>query len=208
MKLAEGVEKIDGTTANCYSVKMNGKEFLIDAGMRGSGKKIVSYYRSKNSKPDVVLITHYHPDHIGGLNLIAKEFNPEIFVPDKEASAVRGEEKPMHAKGVLPGLVSSLAKVEPVKAVRGVSELSEPGLQVIPSVGHTPGSTSFLFQPINGLFVGDAIVNKSGKASLNKGFTIDLAEARKSMDKLLAIPACTIYPGHGGPIPPGMRKIE
>jgi len=45
MKISENVELIDGTLANSYAVFGNDKTFLIDAGTKGSGKKIISYFQ-------------------------------------------------------------------------------------------------------------------------------------------------------------------
>ena len=55
MKITENIELIDGTMANCYSVNLDGRQLLIDAGTRGSSKKIIDYYRKKNLKPEIVV---------------------------------------------------------------------------------------------------------------------------------------------------------
>ena len=34
MKISDSVELIDGTIANCYSVNLEGKAILVDAGMK------------------------------------------------------------------------------------------------------------------------------------------------------------------------------
>ncbi|EQD41007.1 Beta-lactamase-like domain protein, partial [mine drainage metagenome] len=90
MKVSGSIERIDGTMANAYTFTLNGKVILIDAGTRGSGKKIVSYFNSRGTKPDIVLITHYHPDHIGGLKTLKDAFSPIIYMPDREVDVATG----------------------------------------------------------------------------------------------------------------------
>lgn len=200
MKLANGVELIDGTMANCYSVYMNSREFLVDTGLKSSGKKIISYYRNAGKKPDVILITHYHPDHVGGLQKIVEEFNPEVYAPDVEIGVIKGTDEPQVPNGLLPKLAKVLLRFNPVDSVKPLSELDEPGVEVVDSHGHTPGSSSFNFAHIGALFVGDAIFNQKGAARVNRTSCLDLNEAEKSLKKLLDFSETTIYPGHGLPI--------
>ncbi|MCI4434837.1 MAG: MBL fold metallo-hydrolase, partial [Thermoplasmata archaeon] len=73
------IEIIEGTMCNVYVFKLNDKIIQVDAGMKGSAKKIIDYYQKRNLRPDVVLITHYHIDHIGSLKIIKEKYNPEIY---------------------------------------------------------------------------------------------------------------------------------
>ena len=65
MKIADGLFVIDGTNANVYVFKIGDKVFQVDSAFKGQFDKIRSFYESNGLKPDVVLITHAHPDHIG-----------------------------------------------------------------------------------------------------------------------------------------------
>lgn len=93
MKISENIELIDGTIANCYSVNLEGKAVLVDVGMKGSGRKIIDFYRNIGVSPELILITHYHPDHVGGLFILSEEFHPQIYVPDSEAEVIAGHSK-------------------------------------------------------------------------------------------------------------------
>ena len=197
MKITENIELIDGTMANCYSVNLDGRRLLIDTGTRGSSKKIIDYYRKNNLKPEIVLITHYHPDHVGGLKSIRDEFGAKIYAPDAEIGVISGKERMTPAKSLASRLVSGFMKSEPVEGLSRSSELSLEGLEVVETPGHTPGSTSYFFSKDNVLFVGDAVVVSSGKLGLNKAFTLDMAKAEESRKKIMEHPAQIILSGHG-----------
>ena len=197
MKISENIELIDGTIANCYSVNLEGKAVLIDAGMKGSGRKIIDFYRNIGVSPELILITHYHPDHVGGLFILSEEFHPQIYVPDSEAEVIAGHSKIISAKSLRSKLIGSIARTKPVTDVNPVSKLSLQGLQVVDTKGHTPGSTSYYFPSLKALFVGDAVSVKNGKMEINKAFTLDYPTAEKSRDRILQFHGVTVYPGHG-----------
>lgn len=197
MKITEDIELIDGTMANCYSVNLEGKAVLVDAGMKSSGRKITEFYKNLGVSPEFVLITHYHPDHVGGLSLISDEFHPQIYVPDDEVEVIAGREKITPAKGFAAKMVSSLMKSKPVTDLNLASKLNLAGVQVVDTKGHTPGSTSYFFPNLKALFVGDALGIKGTEVSLNKAFTLDMDQAEKSKDRIMQFHGATIYPGHG-----------
>lgn len=199
--IGKNIDLIDGTMCNCYSVTFNDKNFLIDAGTKGSAKKILAYYAAVNKKPDVVLVTHYHPDHIGGLKIVHDKFKPEIYVPDSEMDVIAGRKKPAPSSTMMSRVVSNLMKTPSVTEIKPASKLSIEGLEAIKTEGHTPGSTSYHFSPLNAVFVGDALATKNGEPFVNATFTIDLITAAKSKDMLLSMNGVTIYPGHGEPLP-------
>lgn len=66
--------------ANCYILEKNGKIIIIDPG--DEYEKI--YPHTKDKEIIKILITHYHPDHIGALkyfdeNLILKNPKPKTY---------------------------------------------------------------------------------------------------------------------------------
>ncbi len=200
LKVTDNIDLIDGTMANCYSVKSDSGEILIDAGTKGSAKKIISYYEGKGVKPVAVLITHYHPDHVGGLKEVSDAFHPEIYVPDAEIEVISGKEKMTPAPSMLSKLVAGIMKSSPVNGLKKASEMSINGVAVVETPGHTPGSTSYYFERDSALFVGDAVVIKNGQTGLNKAFTLDMARASESKKKIESHPASLVLSGHGQPL--------
>lgn len=200
MKITDSVESIEGTMANTYVIRHDGNILLVDAGMKSSAKKIIEFFDGKSEKPDAILITHYHPDHIGGLAQLVKKYEPKVYAHSKEVDVIKGQKKVTPAKSILSKMVSTVSRSEPVEQVESLENLPFSWVRIVETQGHTPGSTSFLFEPDNLLFVGDAVTVKGGKTSLNKQFTLDLAEAEKSQEKILSMKGTTILPGHGDPL--------
>lgn len=70
-----------GSKGNCTYVETKNHKILIDIGTS-------SLYVEKNLKQigidpsdiDIVLITHSHVDHVGGLKVFAKKYNPLIYI--------------------------------------------------------------------------------------------------------------------------------
>lgn len=197
MRITDSVERIDGTMANTYIVRNDGKILLVDAGMKSSAKKIIEFFEERSEKPDAVLITHYHPDHIGGLAQVVRKYGPKVYAHSNEVDVIRGQQKLKPAKSLLSKMVSTMSKSEPVEQVESLENMPFGWIKVVETQGHTPGSTSFLFEPDNILFVGDAVTVKGGKTSLNRQFTLDLDQARKSQENILSMKGTTILPGHG-----------
>lgn len=200
MKISDSVEMIDGTMAHTYVVRHEGKVVLIDTGMKSSGKRIIQYFEEHSEKPDIILITHYHPDHIGGLSTICEKYKPSVYAPREELEVIRGQKKPIPAKSVMSKFVSAVSRSGAVENVSGLDELSLDWMKVVETRGHTPGSASFLFEPESFLFVGDAVTVKNQEASVNRQFSLDLEEAEKSRKKILSMSGVTILPGHGDPL--------
>lgn len=209
MKISESVDLIDGTMGNCYSINLPDKTILVDAGTKGSGKKCIEYYRQMGKEPSIVLITHYHPDHIGGLKAVLEAFHPETYVPDKEVDVIEGRARPAPGKSIIGRLVGSAFKSQPVSGVKKASDLKLNEIEVLKTPGHTPGSTSYFLKGEGILFVGDAVVTNSGKPSINRAFTSDYETAQKSMKEIMNYPGKMILSGHGRPYEKGKEeKVE
>jgi glyoxylase-like metal-dependent hydrolase (beta-lactamase superfamily II) len=200
LNLPEEIKQIPGTTAHCYSLKIGDINVLVDAGMKSSGRKIIAYYDRMKSRPDVVLITHYHPDHIGGLAMIASRFSPAVYVPDLEMDVVKGKASVKPARSIISRMVAGIARAEPVNDVHPVSELHIEGLSPVATHGHTPGSTSYYVEKYRAIFVGDALLKKGSEITVNRAFTIDYDEALRSKEMILEMKPVWILPGHGSVI--------
>ena len=62
------VHFVDVGQGDCILLKTPSKSILVDAGVPEAGEKVVSYLLAQNiSELDLVIATHMHKDHIGGL---------------------------------------------------------------------------------------------------------------------------------------------
>ena len=122
---------------NAFVVKAGGKTYLIDAGFGNAVKD----KRIDPSKIDVVLITHAHGDHIGGL---LKEdgtanFSAPMLISKAESNYW------LDARTPNSDLPKSVARVYGNRySTFAFGDTLAPGIVAIDAAGHTPGHTAFL----------------------------------------------------------------
>lgn len=87
-----------GSTGNCYLLKTENTNLLVDVGI--AGKRIIGgleYCAVKPEQIDGILVTHEHTDHIKSLRMIAKKaVNGKIYTSEGTAYSVN-EKLPMLA---------------------------------------------------------------------------------------------------------------
>jgi phosphoribosyl 1,2-cyclic phosphodiesterase len=67
-----------GSSGNCVYVGMNGKHFLVDAGI--SGKRVQrAMAHTQIPRIDALFITHEHSDHITAAGVLARRFNIPVY---------------------------------------------------------------------------------------------------------------------------------
>jgi len=75
------VHFIDVGQGDAILIRCNGTDTLIDAGERNMGERVVSYLKSQNvASLDLVVATHPHSDHIGGMAEVLGAFPVGRFV--------------------------------------------------------------------------------------------------------------------------------
>ncbi|WMT50816.1 MAG: MBL fold metallo-hydrolase [Ferroplasma sp.] len=198
MKISDSVERIDGTMANSYYVNLNGEKIIIDAGTPGSGKKIIAYLESNRIKPDAVLVTHYHPDHTGGLMALHAKFGMDIYVPVGEAGIISGMER-FPPRPFMPRFASMVMHAGHVREIKTTSEIPFKGIEPLKTPGHTRDSTSYILSGENIIFSGDAAVNLRGSPGYNRAFSASGETAEKSLREIESL-HYLILPGHGNPM--------
>jgi glyoxylase-like metal-dependent hydrolase (beta-lactamase superfamily II) len=138
-------------------VKNGGKTILCDSGTGGqvqptAGKMMANMKAAgiDSAKIDIVLISHFHPDHIFGL--MEKGTNAPVF-PNAEIVVSDAEYKFWTDANVFDklnearkGLAKRIQAVFPTwKNIRQVSGEGEvaPGIRFVDAPGHTPGHRAF-----------------------------------------------------------------
>lgn len=160
-----------------------------------------------------ILITHAHPDHIGGLAAFQQVANPRTYIHRRDAPVVRGE-SPMvrprreDLRGVFR-LMSYTGGFAPPNPARVDVDLKEgdildailPGLQVVETFGHSPGHVAFWWPEKRLVFGGDVVMHMPWGLTLPiAAFTPDMAEAKRSVLKVAELNPDILCPGHGAPI--------
>lgn len=95
------VHFIDVGQGDCtLIISPNGKTMLIDAGDNSRGKDVVSYIKKQGiSKIDILIGTHPHADHIGGIDDVIYAFEiGEFYMPKKSHTTKTYEDVLIAAK--------------------------------------------------------------------------------------------------------------
>jgi len=167
---------------NAY-VLIRGKEAaVVDTGTAGNGSKIADVVRTAGLSWDAVhhvILTHYHPDHIGSVG--------EVLGAAAKATAYAGAAD-----------IPQIKSPRPIKTVGDNDEVF--GLRVIATPGHTPGHVC-VFDPAGSLLIlGDAMNNIDKLAGPNLQYTADMVQAHQSVKKLAKLKFERAVFGHGEPI--------
>ncbi len=162
------------TSVTGYLVNTGAKLVLIDAGAGSlfgpTLGKLLANLKASGYQPeqvDEVLITHMHPDHVGGLAANGQAAFPNATIrADKHdtefwLSQANMDKAPADSKGFFQGAMASLAPYvasQHLQPFNGASDIT-PGIRAIASYGHTPGHISYMVESKGKklLVVGDLI---------------------------------------------------
>lgn len=191
---------------NCYVLDAgNGHAVVIDPGA-DSGRVLARLDKMK-LVPALVLVTHGHADHIGGIAGLRERF------PDAKIAIGRADAPALTSPKVNQSLFIGLnIKAPPADRLLDDGDTVEEGtvtLKVIATPGHTPGGVCFFAADFGGrpaLFSGDTLFRESvGRCDIAGGdWDALMVSVRK---KLFALPEETVvYPGHGPSTTIGYEK--
>lgn len=174
---------------------------LIDAGARGSAPHVLRALHLLGREPaelDQILITHYHPDHAGGVAGLLRSTPARVGVHAVEAPVVRGDALPpvpfrhvLLDRPLRPAVRLLRPPPAPVHTMLGDGDELPllGGLRVVHTPGHTPGHIALQLRDLGLVIAGDALQVRRGDRIVppHPLFTEDRAEALCSIRRLAAI---------------------
>ncbi len=223
-----GVYRIKHGFVSSYVVESDDGLVLVDTGERKDDEDIAEGLRllgREAAQIRHILVTHHHPDHMGGLAAMVRRTGASVYAHPIDAGVVRGDVprqwpqwQGVVARVLGPLVVRMNAKSgdpEPAPVDVEVDEGQRlpfaGGIQVIHTPGHTRGHLSFLLERDGGtLLVGDAAVNLAGirSAASRAGeiVTEDMPAAARSFHRLGDFDFEKAVFGHGEPILSGASE--
>ena len=220
--IGENVHRLGTDWVGWYLLVSDGEVTVVDCGFPRYVEQLpVALAQIDLSLDSVaaVVLTHYHPDHVGAAERIRVEAGAEVFAPAGDAEAVRRGKAPAPggfaqamwrprmlrygAHAVRNGASGSIPVGE-VRAYADGEDLAVPGgLRAVHTPGHTGGHCSLLAERNGVLFAGDALATVSFlDGSTGAGllpFHEDPQQARDSLSRLADLPAGMVAVGHGAP---------
>jgi glyoxylase-like metal-dependent hydrolase (beta-lactamase superfamily II) len=228
-EIGGGVHRFADGIVNWYLIEDQGQLTLVDTGWPRSWPRIERAISDLGYSPaDVaaVVLTHGHPDHLGGAEKARQECEAPVMAYSGEVARVRGEAKGSSPFAMLPNLIPELRRVASFKFVGEATiqgfmtptwvkevqpfeadvELDVPGRpKPLRTPGHTEGHVSLLLEGEGILIAGDALLTlnpltrEEGPCVPPPPVNTDTAQARRSLETIKKSNADTLLPGHGEP---------
>jgi glyoxylase-like metal-dependent hydrolase (beta-lactamase superfamily II) len=193
-------------SSNVYFIKTIKGYLMVDTGMGAGEKAVAELFYSAGIEPTTValiIVTHVHPDHIGGLSS-AKELTGASVLCHKNAAEYieSGKSEPIVGHSAMGSFLAAVTPkkfkgVVPDVVVGDEFDLKDYGVdgRVIHVPGHTSGSITILLD--NGeTLVGDLVRGEHPELSLGN-FYEDRTLLLQNLEKLIEYNSRIIYMSHG-----------
>ena len=143
--------------------------------------ELIEMLASDQRRVQVVLLTHHHPDHVAGLDAVRARYRVKVGAHPETARHVRVDFT------IADGQWIPLAHA-----------LDDWNLRAVHTPGHARGHLCFFHPRTRSLFSGDHVVGGTGTVIVDPPDG-DMADYLRSLDRLMALGATTLFPGHGAP---------
>lgn len=220
MKLAPHLHRLGNDIVASYLIDLPEGITLIDAGLPGHWRDLRTELEAIGRPlSDIrgVVLTHGDSDHIGFAERLRREAGVPVHIHAADAHRARTGEKPKTPMGParpgpMLGFFAYALRKNGMRAryIREVVEFTDgdvldlPGSpRIVGMPGHSPGSVAVHVAAAEAVFVGDALTTRhvlTGRGGPQPApFTDEPEQALASLDRLAAISASWVLPGHGAP---------
>lgn len=208
--LGQNPSMFTGPGTNTYLVGTGRRRLLLDTGSGYEAYLPVleeALARVGCDGLEGIVLTHAHPDHIGGVDQIVAHFGamPVYKRPWPSETGLAGP----------AGGVSPVALADPDRQAHRPLERIDDGdvvetegarLRAVYTPGHAPDHLCYVLEQEQNLFSGDNVLGVG--TTVIPGGSGDLGDYMRSLERLRAEAPRQIYPAHGPRIENGVAKIE
>lgn len=228
-----GVTVVSRWIFNCYVIHDggDGRPLVVDLGLPSQVESVLAVLHHHDLDPDsaVVVATHGHADHVGGLLALRERVVLPLHLPIGLRAAIetktgRRSPGPRDVARILPvfadqsrdlGSLTDLARITgkigvDARATRfpftpdgwltdGDAVPGAPSWRVLHTPGHTDDSTSLYDEERRVLISGDAVLSTGGRAWFNPEL-VDADHSAATEARLRPLAVSTLLPGHGRPV--------
>lgn len=161
-------------TMNNYAYFITDKDSSISAVVDASETKpIIDFCEENNVKPQYILTTHHHFDHVGANTELKVKYGLKIIGPERE-------------KDLISGLDITVKESD-------IFLLGDTNIKIIETAGHTNGHILFYAEDDKVLFTGDVLFN----LCIGGLFEGTPEQMFNSLQKIKSLPDDVVfYPGH------------
>ncbi|MEI8110182.1 MAG: MBL fold metallo-hydrolase [Chitinophagia bacterium] len=183
------------------------KAIIIDPGCYFSAEEemLKNYIQSEGLKPEKLLNTHCHLDHVFGNRWVHETYGLELHIHAGEQTVL--ERAPISGDNWGLPFTNYSGPLHFLKE-QDVVYLGNDQLQVIEAPGHSPASICFYCAQQEFLIAGDVLFRESiGRTDIPGANQEQLLTSIR--EKLWPLPdTTTVYPGHGGSTTIGHEKAH
>lgn len=192
---------------NTYLISNEKKQcWIVDPGMYNAAenKLFVDSIEQQQLKPQAVINTHCHIDHIMGVKFVTDTFRIPFFMHEKELQVLNNA----RASAVMFGLVfNEIPSPSGYLKASATFMLGEDEISILFTPGHSPGSICFYNAKEKWLVGGDVLFQGSiGRTDLPGGHHQTLLDSIEN--ELMILPdEVIVYPGHGSATTIGEERV-
>ena len=194
-----------GENGLTISRRDGGPCWIIDPGLPPQAEEIIAYVREHELKPEGVLVTHAHGDHIAGVDEVRRALAPvPLYLAKPEWPMLGDPAENLSDNFGMPMTVSDddLHDLVPGETM----ELDGISWRILDTAGHSPGGRSFYCADDSVVIVGDALFARSvGRVDFHH------SDGQQLMDNihknLMTLPDETrVISGHGSDTNIGIER--
>ena len=176
---------------------------IVDCGYEPD--ELLSYVEQQQLKPERVVLTHAHADHIAGLIELHRRLGPVPISMHKNEESWLSD--PMLNLSAALGLSITAPGASEFLSEGDTAGIGGVVFEIRETPGHSPGGISLIHQASNTAIVGDSLFNGSIGRTDFPGSSFETLAA-SIREKLYTLdPDTRVYPGHGPTTTIGREKM-